>query len=82
MLYKVFGIHRLDFANDKGERIVGTNLYVGSKDARVEGLKTEKFFISEAFTLPPDLKPNDNIDITHNSTGKVVGVNAVAKTAV
>ena len=46
------GIQKIDFVNDQGERIEGTRLFVGYRDEKVLGQRTEKLFVKQGFPLP------------------------------
>lgn len=70
MQAKLVGIQRVNFTNNNGETISGTNIFCAFKDENVEGLRTEKFFLRLEITLP-DCKLNDTIEISFNMKGKV-----------
>lgn len=71
MQAKLLGVMPVDFRNNSGEKISGTNIFVAFKDEAVEGLRTEKFFLKENVSLPENIKLNDNLDIAFNYKGKI-----------
>lgn len=70
MQVKLVGIQRIDFTNNKGEKISGCNLYCMFKSEQVEGYRTEKFFLKQGIELP-DCKINDTIELSFSMKGKV-----------
>lgn len=70
MRVKLVGVQHVNFTNNAGETINGTNIFCVFKDENVEGLRTEKFFIRPEIKLP-DCKLNDTIEISFNMKGKV-----------
>lgn len=74
MLAKLVGFQTVDFTNNNGERVSGTTIFCAFNDEKVEGLRTEKFFLKEGIKLP-ECKLNDMIDISFNMKGKVEMVN-------
>lgn len=70
MQVKLVGVQHVNFTNNAGETINGTNIFCAFKDANVEGLRTEKFFLKNGINLP-DCKINDTIEISFNMKGKV-----------
>lgn len=70
MQVKLVGVQRVNFTNNAGEAIKGTNIFCAFKDENVEGLRTEKFFLKDEIKLP-DCKINDTIEISFNMKGKV-----------
>lgn len=67
---KLVGVQTVNFTNNKGETIKGTNVYCAFEDSNVNGLRTEKFFLKDGIKLP-ECKINDTIEITFNMKGKV-----------
>lgn len=70
MQVKLVGVQHVNFTNNSGETIHGTNIFCSFKDENVEGLRTEKFFLRPEIKLP-DCKLNDTIEISFNMKGKV-----------
>lgn len=70
MQVKLVGVQPINFTNNSGEAINGTNIFVAFKDENVDGLRTEKFFLKNEIKLP-DCKINDTLDISFNMKGKV-----------
>ena len=67
----LIGVQPLSFTNTSGETINGTNIFVAFKDEKVQGLRTEKFFMKENINLPKDTKLNDTLDLAFNHKGKI-----------
>ena len=62
MQVKLVGVQHVNFTNNRGETINGTNIFCAFNDENVEGLRTEKFFLRPEIKLP-DCKLNDALDI-------------------
>lgn len=58
------GIQVVDFTNDQGERIEGTRLYIGYRDDKVTGQRTDKLFLKKGFPVPKELVPGAVIDLS------------------
>lgn len=71
MQAQLLGVQHINFTNNNGEAINGTNLFVAFKDESVDGVKTDKFFIRESIALPKDTKINDTIELSFNYKGKI-----------
>ncbi|MDF2521751.1 MAG: hypothetical protein K0R84_2379 [Clostridia bacterium] len=71
MQAKLVGVQHINFTNNNGEAINGTNLFVAFKDENVEGLRTDKFFLKEGISLPKDAKLNDTIELSFNHKSKI-----------
>ena len=71
--FKLLGIQQINFTNNNGEVISGTNLWVAYADENVTGLKAQKFFLKEGFKLP-EIAPNNNILLTFDMRGRIVSV--------
>ena len=78
MQIQIVGVQHLDFTNDDGDRVIGTNLHVNLPDPSVDGLKARKIFIAKDFPMPPDIKPNEVVDIDFNDRGKVVRIRKIS----
>lgn len=74
MKVQLVGVQEIHFLNNLGEPINGVNLYCAFKDEKVEGLRTEKFFLKDGIALPKDVKVNDSLEIAFNMKGKVEAV--------
>lgn len=70
MQVKLVGVQYVNFTNNSGETINGTNILCAFKDENVEGLRTEKFFLKDGIKLP-DCKINDTLEISFSLKGKV-----------
>lgn len=73
MQVRLIGTQLVNFTNSNGETIKGTNIFCAFKDEKVEGLRTEKFFLKDGIKLP-ECKLNDTINISFNMKGKVEAV--------
>ncbi len=67
----LLGSQDVDFITKEGHHIVGTNIFVGYNKEDVKGMKAEKLFVRESIGIPKDVKPNDRLNISFNSNGKV-----------
>lgn len=74
MKVKFVGIQELNFQTDRGENIIGNNLFILHEDENVTGLKASKVFVKEGINLPKDVKLNDTLDISFNMKGKVEAI--------
>lgn len=74
MKARFVGIQELNFQTDRGENVVGNNLFILHEDENVTGLKASKIFVKETVNLPKDLKMNDILDISFNMRGKVEAI--------
>lgn len=73
MNVQLVGIQNINFNNNSGEKISGKNLFCAFKDENVEGLRTEKFFVSDSIVIP-DVKLNSTISIDFNFKGKIEAI--------
>lgn len=71
MQAKLLGVMPVNFRNNNGKEISGTNIFVAFKDENVEGLRAEKLFLKENIPFPDNIKLNDNLEIAFNYKGKV-----------
>ena len=74
MKAKFVGIQELNFEADRGEKIVGNNLFILHEDENVTGLKASKILVKEGVNIPKDVKLNDMLDISFNMKGKVEAI--------
>lgn len=74
MHMKHLGNSKVDFVNERGERIKGRRLFLAYKDNNVEGLRTDTLFIQDDIVLPEDLKVNDVLDISFTNKAKVESI--------
>lgn len=70
MQIQLLGVQPVNFTNNNGETISGTNIFCAFQDEKVKGVRTEKFFIKPDVKLP-ECKINDTIEISFNMKGKV-----------
>ena len=47
MQVKLVGVQPVNFINNNGETINGTNIFCAFRDENVDGLRTEKLFIKD-----------------------------------
>lgn len=78
---KLYGYKRLDFTDDKGNPVKGTQLFTGYKEDGVTGEACGKLFIRDGIELPA-LTVGMTLDIEFNRKGKVVAVKAASGPAV
>ncbi len=71
MKAQLLGVMPVDFTNNSGDTVRGTNIFVGFEDENVKGIRAEKFFLKEGLALPKDTKLNDTINISFNYKGKI-----------
>ena len=71
--FKLLGIQQINFTNNNGEVISGTNIWVAYAFEGTQGLRAQKFFLKEDVKLN-DFKPNDNLYLTFDMKGRVVSV--------
>ncbi len=74
MQAKLVGVMGVNFTNNNGEAIHGTNIFVAFKDENVEGLRTEKFFLKDGISLPDNTKINDTLELSFNHKGKIESI--------
>lgn len=74
MLAIIYGLMKLDFTNDDGEKFSGTNLFAGFEADNVIGLRTERFFVKSDIPLPEDLEIGDEVELSFNYRGKLESV--------
>lgn len=72
---KLVGFRKLDFLDDKGTPVKGTQLFTTYPEDGVTGEMCGKTFIREGMELPP-LSVGMVLDITFNRKGKVAAVKA------
>lgn len=74
MQTKLVGFQPINFTNNNGETINGTNLFCAFKDENVQGMRTERFFIKPEIALPEQTKINDVLEISFNHKGKIESI--------
>lgn len=72
---KLHGFKPLEFPDEKGNLVKGTNLFTSYPEDGVIGEACGKLFIRDGMELPP-LTVGMMLDITYNRKGKVVAVKA------
>ena len=58
------GVQKVDFTNDKGERIQGTKLFISYRDEKVVGQRTDKLFLKAGYQLPQGLAPGAVLELS------------------
>ncbi|MDT8715762.1 hypothetical protein IAI10_03740 [Clostridium sp. 19966] len=74
MKSQIIGVQPIQFTNNNGEEIKGTNIYIAFKDENVTGLRAEKIFLKNGIELPKDTKINDTVEIAFNFKGKIESI--------
>lgn len=78
MQANVLGVQEVDFVTEDGVHIQGKNIYVSFKNRMVDGLKTNKFFISSSFKDIYDLiVPDVSLDVDFNEKGRIENIDIV-----
>lgn len=67
----IFGVQDLDFTTPEGSNIKGKSIFVGFNNRYVQGLKTNKYFISSDIPSCKDLSPDMDCDLVFNDKGKI-----------
>lgn len=75
MNVQLVGKQPINFTTD-GKTVSGTNLFCAFQDNNVEGLRTERFFVSNDISIP-DVKLNSTISIEFNFKGKILKIEKV-----
>lgn len=68
-IFHLLGYKHLDFNNDKGEEIKGTQIYGSFPEDGVTGAMVGKYFLRDDFDLP-ELTPGMTLEVTYNRKGK------------
>lgn len=76
MLAYLLGYKLLDFTNDRGELVKGTQAFVASQEDGVIGQRADKLFFKDGMELP-ELTPGMTLDVAYNRKGKPEKVTAV-----
>lgn len=78
MLAYLLGYKLLDFTNDRGEPVKGTQAFVAFQEDGVTGQRTEKLFFNESKGMViPELTIGMTLDVAYNRRGKPEKVTAV-----
>lgn len=64
------GLRDLDFINEEGKPVQGTQLFVSYPWEGVTGEITDKFFVQRGFPLPAEIAPGDILDVAFNRKGR------------
>lgn len=71
MKVKLVGVQKINFTNNGGEEISGTNIYCLFEDENVQGARADKFFLKNGLALPAGTQINDLLDLSFNMRGKI-----------
>lgn len=71
MIHTVLGKRPVSFKSDDGRDITGTTLYLGYEEEGVEGMATDKVFISTAKMPKNDIVVGAEVDVLFDRRGKV-----------
>lgn len=74
MKVTVFGVRSVNFTASDGRAIAGTTMYVGYETAGVDGLATEKIFVSAEKLPKKPITPGHDLELVFNMKGKVEAV--------
>ena len=67
----IYGVQNLDFTTADGAVIKGKSIYCGFENRYVDGLKTNKFFVSAENPACKDLKPDVEIEMSFDYNGRI-----------
>ena len=81
MLVRLVGYKNLDFTDDKGNPVKGTQLFANFPEDDVVGFATDKFFIKPHIQLP-ELTPGNDYDVEFGRKNKILGVTPATSQAV
>lgn len=76
-----YGVQTVDFVNDQGERIEGTRLYIGYRDDKVIGQRTDKLFLKKGFPIPKELAPGAVLELSFDINKRLDRLQVVSSTA-
>ena len=79
MIVMLQGYARVDFVNEKGERVHGTNLFITYPDPNVSGLFAGKVFVQPNIPIPDGTTPGAELDMQFTPKGKLVSIAAVKR---
>lgn len=74
MRVTVFGLRAVNFTATDGRAIAGTTMYIGYETDGVEGLQTEKIFVSAEKMPKKAIAPGQDVEVVFNMRGKVEAV--------
>ncbi len=67
----VFGTKKLDFLSNDGNQVKGLQVYVGFESNGVNGMQTDKIFLSETRFGDVEIVVGADYNISYNRYGKV-----------
>jgi len=71
MVVYLLGYKPLDFTNNRGELVKGTQVFVAFQEDGVVGRQVDKLFFKDGMELPK-LNPGMTLNVTYNRKGKPV----------
>ena len=74
MIHVVIGKKPVSFTAKDGKEITGTTYYLGYETDGVEGMATDKVFISAAKMPKDDIAVGSEVDVLFNRYGKVEAI--------
>lgn len=75
------GIQEVDFVNDQGERVEGTKLYIGYRDDKVVGQRTDKLFLKKGFPIPKELAPGAVLELSFDINKRLDRLQVISTSA-
>lgn len=76
MQAKLLGVRKLDFKDDSGTPIKGTQIFISYLEDGVLGEMAEKKFLPDGFDMPA-LNPGNLLDLNCNTKGKILGIKVI-----
>ncbi len=76
MQVKLLGYRELDFKDETGTPIKGTQIFISHKEDGVSGEMAEKKFLPDGFDVPA-LNPGSLLDLDCNTKGKILGIKVI-----
>lgn len=77
MQVKLLGVRVLDFKDETGTPIKGTQIFISHKEDGVLGEMAEKKFLPDGFDVPT-LNPGNLLDLDCNTKGKILGIKVIS----
>lgn len=73
----LLGVRKLDFKDDSGAPIKGTQIFISHREDGVLGEMAEKKFLADGFNMPT-INPGDLLDLDCNTKGKILGIKVIS----
>ena len=74
MKVTILGVRKLDFLTKEGNPVKGRQVFIGFEANGVDGLQTEKVFLSDLKFGNVDVVASADYDIAYNLFGKVENI--------